>query len=221
MEKIGLFQGLGFVVLSYLIGSISTGVVLSKLFGRGDLQSAGSKNIGATNVSRLMGLKWGILTLVGDALKGMLVVWIGRRVFGSASASALFLVALMGLAVFLGHLFPVFLRFKGGKGVATALGIFLIIGPKAVWIALSLFILVVGVGKYVSLGSITAAAAFPLLMLLFDYPAYNIFLAAAVSLGVILKHTENIKRLVRGEEKPWRSKGDPPEQRGEETGEKR
>lgn len=209
MGTVNIVELSGLVVLSYLIGSISTGVLLSKLFGRGDLQASGSKNIGATNVSRLMGLKWGILTLVGDALKGMLVVWLGRRLFGAATPTAVGHTALMGLAVFIGHLFPVFLRFQGGKGVATALGIFLLIGPKAIMIALPLFVVVVAVGKYVSLGSLIAAAAFPFLMILFRYPLYDILLAAAVALGVILKHKENIRRLLRGEEKPWRVKKSP------------
>jgi glycerol-3-phosphate acyltransferase PlsY len=196
-----------FILLSYLIGSISTGVVLSRIFGKGDLQESGSKNIGATNVSRLMGLKWGILTLAGDTLKGMLVIWIGWWFFGTGSDSAFLIIALMGLGVFFGHLFPVFLRFKGGKGVATALGIFLLLGPKAIMIALPVFIITVIIGKYVSLGSIIAAAAFPLAMLFFHYPPYFVLLAVVVAAAVILKHKANILRLLQGEEKPWRSKG--------------
>jgi glycerol-3-phosphate acyltransferase PlsY len=113
----------------------------------------------------------------------------------------------MGLAVFLGHLFPIFLRFKGGKGVATALGIFLLLGPKAILIALPIFIVVVVLGKYVSLGSLIAAASFPLVMLFFRYHFYYVLLSAVVAAAVILKHKANILRLLKGEEKPWRSKG--------------
>ncbi len=194
-----------FILSAYLIGSISTGVVLSKVFGGGDLQQAGSKNIGATNVARLMGLKWGLLTLVGDTLKGMLVVFIGWRFFGSGSEAAPWPVALMGGAVFFGHLFPVFLKFKGGKGVATALGVFLLMGPKAVLIAVPLFVVVVALGKYVSLGSLVAAITFPFWMVLFDYPFSSVLLSGMVAGAVILKHRDNIRRLIRGEEKPWRS----------------
>lgn len=193
-------------ILAYLIGSISTGVVLSKIFGKGDLQKEGSQNIGATNVSRLMGIKWGVLTLLGDMLKGMLVVWIGWLVFGGENTPTFFLVCLMALAVFLGHLFPVFLDFKGGKGVATALGIFLLLGPKAILVALLLFILVVFLGKYISLGSLVAAGLFPVLLILFNYHNYTIGLSIIIVVAIILKHKANILRLIRGEEKPWRGK---------------
>jgi glycerol-3-phosphate acyltransferase PlsY len=193
-------------VIAYVVGSVSTGVLLSKLFGQGNLQAEGSKSIGATNVSRLMGMKWGILTLIGDALKGMLVIWIGQWIFGQEGDLGQFYITLMALAVFLGHIFPVFLRFKGGKGVATALGIFILLGPKAILVALPVFVLVVLLGKYVSLGSIVAAATFPVLMIVFSYPVYTIGLAAVVAASVILKHKANIQRLIKGEEKPWRAK---------------
>ncbi len=109
-----IIQAIFLTIFAYLVGSISTGVVLSKIFGQGNLQAEGSKNIGATNVSRLMGMKWGILTLVGDALKGMLIIWIGQWVFAGAGNLGFLFIALMALAVFLGHIFPIFLGFKGG-----------------------------------------------------------------------------------------------------------
>jgi glycerol-3-phosphate acyltransferase PlsY len=201
-----LIQALLLTVFAYLVGSISTGVVLSKIFGQGNLQAEGSKNIGATNVSRLMGVKWGILTLVGDTLKGMVVVWIGQWVFAGEGNQGVFFIALMALAVFLGHIFPVFLRFKGGKGVATALGIFLLLGPKAIVVALLLFILVVLLGKYVSLGSIVAAGSFPVVMIMFSYQVYIVLLSIVIAATIILKHKANILRLIKGEEKPWRAK---------------
>jgi glycerol-3-phosphate acyltransferase PlsY len=201
-----LFQAILLTVFAYLVGSISTGVVLSKSFGQGNLQAEGSKNIGATNVSRLMGMKWGILTLLGDTLKGMFVVWIGQWVYTGQGDRGFLLIALMSLAVFLGHIFPVFLGFKGGKGVATALGIFILLGPKAILVVLPIFILVVLLGKYVSLGSIIAAASFPVLMILFHYHVYTIMLAIIIAVAIILKHKENIYRLIKGEEKPWRAK---------------
>ena len=165
-----IIQAILLTVFAYLVGSISTGVILSKIFGQGNLQAEGSKNIGATNVSRLMGIKWGILTLVGDTLKGMLVVLIGQWIFAGEGTQGSLFIALMALAVFLGHIFPVFLGFKGGKGVATALGIFILLGPKAILAALLIFILVVYLGKYVSLGSIVAAGSFPILMIVFTLP---------------------------------------------------
>ncbi len=153
-----------------------------------------------------MGMKWGILTLVGDTLKGMLVVWIGQWVFAGEGNQGVLIIALMALAVFLGHIFPVFLGFKGGKGVATALGIFLLLGPKAILVALLLFILVVLLGKYVSLGSIVAAGSFPVVMYFFHYNRNVVFLSIAIAAVIILKHKANILRLIKGEEKPWRSK---------------
>jgi acyl phosphate:glycerol-3-phosphate acyltransferase len=201
-----LIQAMLLTVIAYLVGSISTGVVLSKIFGQGNLQAEGSKNIGATNVSRLMGMKWGILTLLGDTLKGMIIVWTGQWVFAGQGGQGSLIIALMALAVFLGHIFPIFLGFKGGKGVATALGIFILLAPKAILVALPIFILVVLLGKYVSLGSIIAAGSFPVLMILFGYHFYIIMLALVIAAAIILKHKENIFRLIKGEEKPWRAK---------------
>ncbi|MBI4764538.1 MAG: glycerol-3-phosphate 1-O-acyltransferase PlsY [Deltaproteobacteria bacterium] len=204
-----IIQAIFLTIIAYLVGSISTGVLLSRLFGQGNLQAEGSKSIGATNVSRLMGMKWGILTLLGDVLKGMLMIWIGRRIFGGEGDSGLLIISLMALAVFLGHIFPVFLGFKGGKGVATALGIFILLGPKAILVAVPVFVLVVLLGKYVSLGSIVAAGSFPVLMIVFSYPVYTVGLAIVIAAAIILKHKANIQRLIKGEEKPWRSKGKP------------
>jgi glycerol-3-phosphate acyltransferase PlsY len=195
------------IVFAYLMGSISTGVVLSKIFGKGNLQKEGSQNIGATNVSRLMGIKWGVLTLLGDMLKGMLVVWIGRLVFGGENAPTFYLVGLMALAVFLGHLFPVFLGFKGGKGVATALGIFILLSPKSILVALLIFVLIVFLFKYISLGSIVAAGLFPVLLTFFNYNRYIVVLSIIIVAAILIKHKQNILRLIRGEEKPWRGKG--------------
>ena len=170
------------------------------------MQAEGSKNIGATNVTRLMGMKWGILTLLGDTLKGMLVIWLGLWIFAGEGDSRLLIINLMALAVFLGHIFPVFLGFKGGKGVATALGIFILLGPKAILVALPVFVLVVLLWKYVSLGSIVAAGSFPVLMIVFSYPVYTVGLAIIIAAAIILKHKANILRLIQGEEKPWRFK---------------
>jgi glycerol-3-phosphate acyltransferase PlsY len=197
---------LALLVLAYLIGSIPTGVLLSRFFGQGDLQRQGSRNIGATNVSRVMGKKWGIVTLIGDVFKGSAAVWLGQWGLNSAPGTPDFALSLVALAAFLGHLFPVYLGFKGGKGVATALGIFLVVSPLVVFLAVPIFIGVVLVGKYVSLGSMVAAAAFPVLLFILDYPAALVWLAVVIAGFIIGKHHENVRRLLRGEEKPWNKK---------------
>jgi glycerol-3-phosphate acyltransferase PlsY len=189
-------------VIAYLIGAIPTGVILSKLFGRGDIQRQGSKNIGATNVSRVMGKKWGILTLLGDVLKGMIAVWIGQW---GLSGSAGYPLAVIAFGAFLGHCFPVYLAFKGGKGVATALGIFLVISPLVVLLAIPIFLLATYLGKFVSLGSMASAVSFPVLLGWLHYPSETVVLSLFIALGIILKHHENIKRIIRGEEKSWRN----------------
>jgi glycerol-3-phosphate acyltransferase PlsY len=201
-----LLKAILLTLFAYLIGSISTGVILSKIFAKVNLQEEGSRNIGATNVSRLMGKKWGLLTLTGDMLKGMIPVWLGQWFYRGEGEAALVFICIMALAAFLGHIFPIYLGFKGGKGVATAFGIFILIGPKALLIALPLFIAVVYFGKYISLGSMIAAVSLPILLILFNYNIYPVLLSLVISLAVILKHKENIIRLIKGEEKPWNSK---------------
>jgi len=191
-------------ILSYLIGAIPTGVILSRLFGRGDLQQQGSKNIGATNVSRVMGKKWGILTLLGDVLKGMIAVWIGQWGLSGFPGSTGYPLAVIAFAAFLGHCFPVYLAFKGGKGVATALGIFLIFSPLVVLLAIPIFVVTTYLGKFVSLGSMVSAFSFPILLGWLHYPAETVVLSLFIALGIVLKHHENIKRIFRGEEKSWR-----------------
>jgi acyl phosphate:glycerol-3-phosphate acyltransferase len=195
--KIGLL-----VLLGYLIGSISTGVLISRWVSQKNLQTEGSKNIGATNVARLLGRKWGILTLLGDVLKGMIPIWIGQEVLAGTS-NYYFYLCLIALAAFMGHLFPIYLRFKGGKGVATALGIFTLLGPKALLIAIPFFVLIVYFGKYISLGSIVATGSFPVFLIIFHYDKSIILLSIVIAVAIILKHRENMVRLWRGEEKPW------------------
>lgn len=192
-----------FFFIAYLIGSFPTGVIFSRLFGQGDLQQQGSKNIGATNVSRVMGKKWGILTLLGDGLKGMVAVWIGQWGLRGFSGSVEYPLAFIALGAFLGHCFPVYLRFRGGKGVATALGIFLVFNPLVVLLVIPIFIVTTYLGKYVSLGSMVSAVSFPILLLWLHYPSGTVVLSLFLALGILLTHHENIKRIIRGEEKSW------------------
>jgi acyl phosphate:glycerol-3-phosphate acyltransferase len=186
---------------AYLLGSIPFGLLLARLFGGGDVRKAGSGNIGATNVARVVGPLAGILTLVFDTAKGAAAVWLSGRV---TNESATWMMV-AGFAVLLGHCFPVWLKFRGGKGVATALGVFLVLCPLAAVSALLLFLICVAYWRYVSLGSVAAAAAMPLLTYFLWAPhhAPPIIIDAgtlAIALLVIYKHDGNLQRLVEGTE---------------------
>jgi len=199
--------------IAYLLGSIPFGYVLVK-FARGeDIRLSGSGNIGATNVARSGAKGLGALTLLLDVLKGAAAVWIAAALaassynrcagvsetFGLPCIPALRLMSLAALFAVLGHIFPVWLNFKGGKGVATALGVFALLFPKAVLISLVIFIVVLGISRYVSLGSILAALAFPVAAYFLYQPSWiTLVLTAAVSAVVVLKHHQNIRRLVGG-----------------------
>jgi len=181
-----------FLLLAYLIGAIPCGVLLTRFFGGGDIRSAGSGNIGATNVYRVAGKKLGILTLLGDALKGALPVAIAK--FGLLLPE--WGIAAVAVAAFLGHCYPIYLGFKGGKGVATALGIYLILSPWAVLIAFVLFAGILYTTRYVSLGSIAAATLLPFLVLLINRSNQLLAASLLISLLVILRHSANIRRLL-------------------------
>jgi glycerol-3-phosphate acyltransferase PlsY len=191
------------IIASYLIGAIPTGVVLARAFSGKDIRQEGSGNIGATNVTRVLGKKLGALTLVGDLLKGFLPVWVG-----SYLVSSLNVVCLMGCAAFLGHLFPVYLKFKGGKGVATALGVFLYLSPIVILIEIIIFVFVVGIWKYVSLGSLIAAASMPLLLVVIGSPKPVVLLSMAFALLIFIKHKANIQRLLNGTENKFGTKNE-------------
>jgi acyl phosphate:glycerol-3-phosphate acyltransferase len=186
---------------AYLLGSIPFGLILTKLFGAGDVRKAGSGNVGATNVARVAGTAAGVATLVLDAGKGAAAVWLAERF---ANESAAWMVV-AGMAAMIGHCFPVWLRFHGGKGVATAAGMFLVLCPLAAWGAIGVFVLVVAFWRYVSLGSIAAAAAMPLLIYFLWAPRHApplmvTFGAFAAAMLVVYKHDANIQRLVEGRE---------------------
>ncbi len=189
------------MIAIYLIAAIPTGVVLARLMGGEDVRQKGSGNIGATNVYRVAGKLAGVLTLVGDTLKGFLPLlafktWLEPTPtqLGIASAVAI-----------LGHCYPIYLKFKGGKGVATALGIFLVLSPKAVLCALIVFILTVAITRYISLGSVLAALSAPLLILLLNHPQ-PIFLATLfIASLVIWRHNSNIRRLLDGTESRFKA----------------
>jgi glycerol-3-phosphate acyltransferase PlsY len=201
-----------FIIVSYLFGSIPTGLILSRATGV-DIRKSGSGNIGATNVSRLLGKKLGILTLLGDILKAVMpmlgtywyLVHSGMQISAAEIDRA---VSLCGGAAFLGHLFPVYLKFKGGKGVATALGVFLVLEPLAVLISLCLFTAVVLLSGYVSLGSLVSAALMTLWIWLLGGSTNHVLLAFFIAALVWIKHLDNINRLLAGTEKSWKNKKD-------------
>ena len=183
---------------SYLPGSIPFGYILLRIFRGQDVRQTGSGNIGATNVAR-SSPALGILTLFLDALKGAAAVAVTRALF----PDQVMLAAIAALFAILGHVFPVWLRFRGGKGVATGLGAFVMLAPKIVLIALGIFVVMVFAFRYVSLASIVTVALFPLLAWLLkaygNTPMVLVFMAAASAL-IIAKHRGNIRRLFAGTE---------------------
>ncbi len=184
-----------FLILAYLLGSIPSGVIVSKAFGSIDPRTQGSKNIGATNVFRTGGKKLGIITLIGDILKGLIPVALAK-----VYVDSFFWIGVIAIAAFLGHLFPIFLKFKGGKGIATGLGIFLALAPLAAIFSLSVFSAIVYKWRYVSLGSLSATAVFPLFLYLLKAPPSFILFAIIMAILIFYRHRENISRLRAGRE---------------------
>lgn len=215
------------VAVSYLLGSIPFGYLLVRIFRDQDVRETGSGNIGATNVARTGSKSLAIATLLLDALKGYGAVafafWLAKSwrwevvvpasIYDQApqtidSRTIFLLAALAAFCAILGHVFTVWLRFKGGKGVATAVGAFAALAPRAIVVALVLFVIVVALTRYVSLGSTVAAAAFPLLVWWLG-PAESttipiLLLIAASSLLIVVRHKDNIRRLLAGTENRWR-----------------
>jgi glycerol-3-phosphate acyltransferase PlsY len=194
------FANLGLIGMAYLLGSISFAVVMSRAFGLEDPRSYGSGNPGATNVLR-SGNKWAAgLTLLGDAAKGWLAVWGAAQLNATVSVQAL-----VALAVFLGHLYPVFLRFKGGKGVATAFGVMLAVQPLLALAAALTWMFVAKVFKYSSLAALVSAVCAPLFYVLGDQRLWVAhprlaWVLALIALFLLYRHRANIERLLKGTE---------------------
>lgn len=189
------------LVSAYLIGSIPIGYIVGRVFFRRDIRTAGSGNIGATNALRAFGTTVGVIILLLDMLKGLGTVMLAKAVLGSDAGW----IAASGLAAILGHIFTIFLRFKGGKGVATAGGVFLALAPLALLMTLLSFIVITAITRYVSLGSILGALGFGIMVIMQqlmlvkpDYPL--MVMSVAVVLMIILKHKDNIRRLLQGTE---------------------
>lgn len=184
------------IAAAYVTGSIPFGILVARAKGV-DLRKIGSGNIGATNVARACGRGWAVAVLIGDAAKGFVPVFLGRRLGLSPTA-----IAFAGLAAIVGHMFTVFLRGRGGKGVATSLGVSLALSPLAALCGFALYVLVYAVTRLSSLGSLLGIWSFPLFALVFGGLARPyLMLATGVALLVTLRHRENIRRLIRGEEK--------------------
>src|SRR5947209_16444387 len=203
------------ILSAYLIGSIPFSYLVVRLFAGADIRQHGSRNVGATNVARSFGKMPGVIALLLDVAKGYAAVevarwlvarpeWpIGASASGGALQSKEFWVALAALVAVIAHMFPVWLRFHGGKGVATATGAFLALDPIVVAAAIIVFILVLITARFVSLASILSAASIPIFFhfLARDAPFWRVMLSIPIAIAVIVKHHSNIRRLVRGEER--------------------
>jgi len=196
-----MLEFLALPVFAYLFGSIPWGVVWTRLFTTVDIRQHGSGNIGATNVKRVAGSTLGALTLAGDVLKGALPVWIAVSITGADNTWSEVFIAVVALAAFAGHLFPVFLKFKsGGKGVATAAGCFLVISPAAGIVAVLVFIMFVCWWNRVSVGSLAAAAVLPIAVWEASNSGIITGCAALTAVFIYIRHKDNIKRLMAGTE---------------------
>jgi glycerol-3-phosphate acyltransferase PlsY len=178
----------------YLLGALPCGLIICRLYGAPDPRSGGSGNIGATNVARMAGKPAGIITLILDMAKGALPVWL------ALDLAPIWQAAMAGFAAFCGHIWPVYLAFKGGKGVATALGIYLAFSPLALLCSLAAFIAAYLPKRFVSLGSMTAAATAPVWLVIFGAPLTLTITALAMAGIIIWRHKDNIIRIRQGKE---------------------
>ncbi len=180
---------------AYILGSVPFGILVARAMGGKDPRAVGSRNIGATNVRRSAGHAAGVITLALDVLKGALPTYAAWHLGLGAT-----FVSGVGFAVFLGHLFPIFLKFKGGKGVATACGVMAAVAPLAILLSVVVFLIAVAVKRYVSLGSILAAAMLPVFLSFLPGSRAYLPLGVLIAIFVILRHRENIERLAAGAE---------------------
>lgn len=181
-----------FTVVAYLLGSVSSAVIVCKILKLQDPRETGSGNAGATNVLRTAGKKAAILVLIGDLLKGLLAIWIAR-LFGLEATP----LAFVGIGAIIGHILPIFFGFKGGKGVATALGVILALSIKLAIVLIVVFAVVLLVFRYVSLASMSAAVLAPIFCIWFGKP-YFVMPLAGMALIILVKHYQNISRLMDG-----------------------
>jgi len=197
----------GLPAFAYLLGSVPWGVVLTRIFASVDIRQHGSGNIGATNVSRVAGSTLGLLTFIGDVLKGAVPVFLAFTLAGEIQSTADLLLAIVALAAFFGHLYPLFMKLKGGgKGVATCAGCFVVLSPLACLSALLAFIVVLFLSQRVSAGSLAAAAVLPCAAWFSTASGYVTASAVIMAIFIFIRHAENIKRLVAGTEPRFRDR---------------
>lgn len=182
------------MIIAYMLGSLQFGIVLSRAFGLADPRKIGSGNTGATNVARNSGIKFGLLVLFGDLLKGGVAVLLAYA-FGLSELGA----ACVGMAAVIGHMYPVYYQFNGGKGVATALGVVLTLSPLAAAVAVIVMIAVVALTRYVSLGSMLAAIIATIFMGI-SHSGHYMIPVIVITILIIWRHSDNIKRLLHGRE---------------------
>jgi len=182
------------MIAAYFIGNFSPAFFLGKLTANIDIREHGSGNAGTTNVMRVLGVKSAILVLVCDLLKGILAVWMGRYFSGEIMA------VLCGLMAVVGHNWPIVLRFKGGKGVATTMGVGFMVHPLLASICLMMAVLIIAITRYVSLASMSGVFMWTLLIWYSDGPTEHILLGIALSVLVIYRHRSNIQRIFKGTE---------------------
>jgi len=201
MEDLKILHFIGFLVFAYLFGAIPWGLVLTRIFTSVDIRQEGSGNIGATNVRRIAGTSLGLVTLACDVLKGAIPVYIAGVMPASGDLLHEIFICLAALSAFLGHLYPVYMKFKkGGKGVATATGCFLVLSPVACIVALLVFLLVAWWSNYVSAGSLSAVVILPVAVWIKSNSFVMTACAAVMSIFIIFRHKDNIKRLLSGTE---------------------
>ncbi len=190
-------------LVAYLIGSVPFAYIVGKVFGGLDIRQQGSGNVGATNVGRVMGWRYGVPVFLLDALKGFVPVYLATKNLGLAPVHPL--VILCGTGAILGHVFPIYLRFKGGKAAATSVGVFLVLAPKVILGTILVWCTIVAITRYVSLGTILCSMAFCTLFIYlhpdpFGEGRYLMGISVIIALLVIFRHKENIKRLLAGTE---------------------
>ena len=180
------------IVIGYLLGSISTGVVISKALSKTDIRTHGSGNAGTTNMLRVLGRKAALLTFIGDMLKGIIAVFFGKWLVGGELGGLLGVVGAV-----LGHYYPLYFGFKGGKGIATSFGSLLFVFPVQALLAFTVFLILVGVTHYVSVGSVAAAIVLPLLVVFTRFAQPQLWIiTACIGASVVWRHRANIQRLM-------------------------
>ena len=199
-------QGIFFCLATYLFGSVPFGKLISNRVAGIDITTRGSKNIGATNVAREVGVFWGLVTLVLDMLKGYIPVVLYAVVASPTGADYTLGLSWVVLSAIAGHQFSIFLKFKGGKGVGTAAGIYLALSPLACLIGVILFMIILYKWDFVSLGSTVSASAMPLLLAGLGQARPLVIASSLLTVLIYLKHWGNFKRMLRGEERKWRER---------------